>query len=119
MWYNKLSSRATDLVPARPLYASPPGCTSNFPTLHLYLLALPCPACPVYPDGGREPRRELRRVHFLHSAAKRQSASPYFSTTSPLFAKTRGVSPKAFSCLVRQRCLLCALCDLCVLRVKS
>jgi hypothetical protein len=35
-------------------------------------------------------------LHFLHSAAKEQSASPYFSITSPLFAKTAGVPSPAF-----------------------
>jgi hypothetical protein len=74
MCYNGLLSRATDLLPARPLYASPPGCTSNFPALHLQLLPL---------------------LHFLHPTAEERSASPSPSITSRLFAKTAGVASQA------------------------
>src|ERR1700676_4456461 len=75
MCYNGLLSRATDLLPARPFYASPPGCPSNSSSLHPCLLAL---------------------LHSLHSAAKERSASPSPSITSRLFAKTAGVPSPAF-----------------------
>src|ERR1700676_2595864 len=61
--------------PGPPSYASPHGCSSNFPTLHLSLLAL---------------------LHFLHRPAKERSASPSPSITSRLFAKTAGVPSPAF-----------------------
>src|SRR5882724_6201250 len=74
MCYNVVNLRILFLIVSAS-YASSPGCSSNSPTRHLCLLAL---------------------LHFLHCAAKERSASPFPSTTSPLFAKTREVASTAF-----------------------